>query len=388
MSKQQQLPHASGFSMYHRFGQTGFLLPTDVLAAHVAQCRLAEAEAEAERASAAQAIADAATECLEPVLETEDIQQVRVPVFDKQAVEKARTARDHEDDERARRIIPLLNDMLVGEGQRRLIERPLPDIMRDFELLGEQMPNFKPVIEILSAELALAMADEPSEFRVSCLCLDGVPGIGKTRFACKIAEILDVGFDQVSLGAAQGSFELMGVAAGWSNTRPGRISKLLAEGEAACPVVLLDEMDKLGFDDRFPTLPVLLDLLERDTARRFRDESLELRMDASKIIFLATSNAAQSIPEPLKSRIRLVEIAMPNPAQRRSIIGRMASEFQRLDIHFEADVLDALAEIEMDLRMLSRYIRELAGKTLANGENEVKTVVLPKTAKQRMGFVS
>ena len=293
------------------------------------------------------------------------------------------------DAERAARQVPDLEAACAFDGQRALFSEPISNIKQELLALKEEMPNFSEVIDILTAELALALAGKPEDFRVTPICMNGVPGICKTRFAREVARILGVGFEQISMGAAGGGFELSGVNSGYGNSKSGRIFRLLAEGESACPVVLLDEIDKMAGDERFPPLPVVLDLLEPDTARGFRDEGLEVRCDASRMVFLLTSNDDSCIPEPLKSRVRLVEINPPTPQQRRGIAGRITASFKNLGLSFDGQALDALLAADMDLRTLGRVIREAAGRAIADGAIRVDMnyVTVPGKIERRIGFI-
>nr|WP_242596961.1 AAA family ATPase [Rhodocyclus gracilis] len=234
------------------------------------------------------------------------------------------------------------------------------------------------------------MAGPAEDFRVSPIALYGVPGIGKTRFAREVAAILDVGFESIALGSTDAGFVLAGVSPGYSTTRAGRIAKLLAEGDAASPVVMLDEIDKARGDDRNPVVPTLLELLEADSARAFRDEGLEIRMDASRIVYLATANDPELIPAPLQSRLRMLEVAAPTQEQRRGILGNIANEFVGVGVGFPCFLLDRLAEADLDLRVLRRVLRESAGRTLARGGGEVgeADLVLPEHGRHwKVGFV-
>jgi len=210
-------------------------------------------------------------------------------------------------------------------------DKLLEEIVVGLRTLKIGMPNFAEVIDMLVAELALALSGPTEDFRVSAICMNGVPGIGKTRFAREVSCVLDVGFEAVSMGASAG-FELAGVPAGYGNSSAGRIWRLLADGDSACPVVLLDEVDKMGRDERYPNLPTVLDLLEVDSARSFRDEALEARFDTSKIIVLLTANDVDAIPAPLQSRVRMIEIDLPTQEQRREIAGRIATEFTSVGV--------------------------------------------------------
>ena len=90
---------------------------------------------------------------------------------------------------------------------------------------------------------------------------------------------------------------LTGASAQWQNARPGKIAQALIEGEYANPVVVLDEIDKSGGDHRYDPMGALYTLLERDTAASFKDEFIDVDMDASHILWIATANDDSAIPE-------------------------------------------------------------------------------------------
>ena len=330
---------------------------------------------------------DAVVEAISMDIEPESLSPT-IPVFDLELVKNALLKQQRDNSDRAQLAMMVLEDMAVNEGQRRLIEQPPAEIFSRFARLETEMPNFAPIITLLTAELALACASRPEDFRVTCICLNGVPGIGKTRFAKEVGKILGVGFEHFSMGSAQGCFELTGTSSSWTNTRPGRLVSFMAKSSSACPLILLDEIDKIDGDGRFPIVPALLDLLERDTAKQFRDDCLEFRFDASKIIFLATSNERSLIPPPLLSRMRVVDVLIPTSAQRRAIIERMAGEYAELGVSFQADVLDTVCDFDMDLRQMTQLVRGMAGQVLAKGEKVVTMPpeYLPKEG-ARMGFV-
>ena len=313
-----------------------------------------------------------------------------VPVFSVEEMGKLLAKLKDEDSDRAKRQTPDLEAARTEDGHRSLFTQPLLKVVAGLNGLKSDMPNFTDVIDILIGELALAFSGKPEDFHVGAICMNGVPGIGKTRFAREVAKILDVGFEAISMGATCGGFELAGVPSGYSNSKSGRIFRLLAEGKSACPVVLLDEIDKLAGDERFSPLPILLDLLESDSAKKFRDEGLEARCDASRIIFLLTSNEARFIAGPLQSRMRMVEIQTPTSEQRREIATRIASEFKKVGVSFKDQMLDALCEVNMDLRALRRFLRDAAGWAISNGLKEIgcDDVMIPaKPVEKRIGFV-
>lgn len=389
MDNQQQQATSAGFVRSH-YRNGGLYLPEMLFESLEQETFEASAEVAALLEERSEDLVPTPTEACAPEPTETDLAQPAptLPVFDIGAVRDALANLKHENDDRSRRAIPMLEEMAVNEGQRRLIEQPQLEIVSGLARLEAEMPNFAPIITLLSGELALARASTPEDFRVTCICMDGVPGIGKTRFAREVGKILGVGFEQFSMGSAQGCFELTGTSANWSNSRPGRLIGFMAKSMTACPVILLDEIDKIDGNERYSIVPALLDLLERDTAKTFRDDCLELRFDASKVIFLATSNDRALIPLPLLSRMRVVEVLIPTQEQRREIIDRMASDFAKYGVSFLVEVLDDVCELDMDLRHMTLLLREMAGKVLTRGE---RVVTMPPEnlakAVSRMGFV-
>lgn len=270
-------------------------------------------------------------------------------------------------DEKSSQILPTLKDAQRAKGYRHGLsgKERLSSIRENIQKMVSEMPNFSLAADVLAAELALAVSGPGDEFRVTPILLHGSPGIGKSRFASLLAGALDVGFDKISMGSSSGAFELCGVSRGWGTTRPGRIAKLLARGKSAAPVVVLDEIDKIGSDPRFPVIPTLLDLLERDSARNFRDECLELEFDASRIIFIATANEVHEISGPLLSRMRMIEILPPTPEQRFQVATRIARGYEdRFGIAFSEDFLSVITEkASIDLRGIQQILRLAACRT-------------------------
>lgn len=124
---------------------------------------------------------------------------------------------------------------------------------------------------------------DPKRFRITPTLLLGDPGIGKTFLASELAKGLGGSTEKISAGGMQGGFQLTGSHSIFTSAKYGQVFKALAEGKTTSPVFVIDEVDKFGLDERYPILPVLLDLFEHDTACCFKDEFLEMNFDASRI---------------------------------------------------------------------------------------------------------
>jgi ATP-dependent Lon protease len=196
--------------------------------------------------------------------------------------------------------------------------------------LCEKSPNFVNVVDDLRKCLALAVAaNEAVQF--TPMLLLGEPGLGKTYFAKRLAQALGTGFEFVSMSSLAAGWVLTGASAQWNNARPGKVAQTLIEREYANPVVVLDEVDKAGGDSRYDPMGALYSLLERDTASHFKDEFIDVDMDASHILWVATANDERTIPELVLNRMNVYVVESPDADGARSIA--LAIYHEILDAH-------------------------------------------------------
>src|SRR6266403_2904887 len=210
--------------------------------------------------------------------------------------------------------------------------------------LCEKSPNFVNVVDDLRKSLALAVAgNEAVQF--TPMLLLGEPGLGKTYFAKRLAQALGTGFEFVSMSSLTAGWVLTGASAQWQNARPGKVAQTLIEGDFANPVVVLDEIDKAGGDARYDPMGALYTLLEPDTACHFKDEFIDVNMDASHILWIATANSEDAIPEPILNRMNVYAIDRPDADGSRRIALAVYREI--LDAHrwpFPGEPVDGVVE--------------------------------------------
>ena len=237
-----------------------------------------------------------------------------------------------------------------------------------------EFENLVEPLERLQTDLILASKMDPAEFRVSPLLLLGEPGIGKTFLATQLAEVLGVPCEKVTAGGAQGGFQLSGSDSSWNGSKPGAVFELLARSPSASPVLVIDEVEKIGSDARYPMMPVLLDLLDAGTAKSFRDDYFGMQFDASHLVVVLTANSIKDVPAPLLSRVEVFTVPQPEPEQRLRIIRQLVESLNR-KTGMQIDLVDSgaaqLAEKVADLRQLNRQVTTAFAKVIQSGGQEL-----------------
>ena len=269
------------------------------------------------------------------------------------------------------------------------------DLTRAQQILEEDHYGLEKVKERVLEYLAVC--NLTGAMKGPILCFVGPPGVGKTSIAKSIARALDRKFVRMSLGGVRDEAEIRGHRRTYIGAIPGNIISSIKQAGTCNPVFLLDEIDKMASDFRGDPSSALLEVLDPEQNSDFRDHYMEMAFDLSRVMFIATANTTDTIPQPLLDRMEVIRIAGYTPDEKRAIAKRYlypkqlaAHGLKKSNFTITDDGYDTLIESytrEAGVRTLERTIaaacRKAAREVAQYGKKKI--TLTPRTAQKMLG---
>lgn len=233
----------------------------------------------------------------------------------------------------------------------------------------------------------IAVMQTADNVNTPILCLLGPPGVGKTSIAKSIANALNVKYTRISLGGLRDEAEIRGHRKTYIGAMSGRIIKAINETKTNNPLVLLDEIDKISTDFRGDPSAALLEVLDKEQNKEFKDNYLELPFDISKVFFICTANDISKIPAPLRDRLEIIQLSSYTVEEKEIIATNFLIPKQLENHNLSKSNLEINKSIikkiiteytrETGVRQLERSIAKLCRKTVKlRLENNNKNVTI------------
>lgn len=297
-----------------------------------------------------------------------------------------------------RTYIETLLEMPWNKASKDMLDMHKSEMILDRDHYGMEKVKER-ILEYLAVRSLTSNGDAP------IVCLVGPPGTGKTSIARSIAESLNRKYVRICLGGVRDEAEIRGHRRTYIGAMPGRIANGIKEAGVCNPLILLDEIDKVSSDHKGDTSSALLEVLDPEQNCHFRDHYIEIPLDLSKVLFIATANDASSIPRPLLDRMDIIEVESYTANEKYHIAKKhlISKQFEKNGIKQEQLVISdgALRNViayytkEAGVRGLERQIGKLCRKAArqlvenkdkklkVNSQNLEKYLGKPKVRKDK-----
>lgn len=264
-----------------------------------------------------------------------------------------------------------------------VLERPLPlvalpDADHVKSTLDIEFPWFAEVNEVIFRQIVVQQHSSTPAFKLRPLLIAGAPGVGKTSWVKRLAELCNVPFRSVMAGGGADAMFLRGTPRGWSSARPGAAIQAIATELVANPLFLVDELEKASPDGRNGRIwDVLLQMLEPSTARVYLDECLQVPCDLSWVSWIATANEIGQLPRPLLERFTVIAVPAPGEKHFNTLVTSVLISFAK-ELGLDTRMLPTLDNDDLDVlrmcngpREISRTARMMVEKKLVSDRRKM-----------------
>ena len=229
-------------------------------------------------------------------------------------------------------------------------------------MLDEDHYGLKDVKDRIVEHLAVRLSVHEGNIRQPILCLVGPPGVGKTSLGRSIARALGKEYGRISLGGVRDESEIRGHRRTYVGALPGQIITTLRRAGTNNPVIVLDEIDKMASDMRGDPASALLEALDPEQNKSFRDHYIDAPFNLSKVLFITTANGLDGIPAPLRDRMEIVELSGYTDREKASIAAGHLVPAQRKE--YMVDAVDFDIAPDAYLPLIHGYTREAGVRSL------------------------
>ncbi len=269
------------------------------------------------------------------------------------------------------------------------------DFTKAQQILNEDHYGLDKVKDRILEQLAVLMNTPDGKAPILCLC--GAPGVGKTSLGQSVARALGRKYQRVSLGGLHDEAEIRGHRRTYIGAMPGRIMDAVRRSGSSNPVLLLDEVDKIGRDFKGDPSAALLEVLDPEQNCHFHDNYIDVDYDLSKVLFIATANTLSTLSQPLLDRMEIIDISgylLEEKVEiaQRHLVPRFLKEhgFEDGEITFTRDALVKMVECytsESGVRQLEKKISSVIRKIVLNkvSGKEYSGMVCPEDLKNYLG---